>query len=322
MTHDRYAVFLLLLFCFLFPQPSEAKKYTQAHGVYTLDFPDAWHSKSDTSSGMFLVAPSNGNEDAVCITRAESSPTSMGGHAEDIIQRLVEKNIMVEAIKAANPAAIILETSKYRITNSVAQKILYTDKGIKTSMILAYNTATGHTVDVTCSAPEKSWDIHKQAFQAIQTSLTLLTEQNSSLQDSTASGPDFVGDSDIAHNNMQVLRTNITRLRLADGSFIPPESAEELKTPIIPYEDGKRIVNRGILSAMAEYCSLDWENRSFSPFMQQERSKGKWSDKQMAFIGGLHGMTQGGAHKSFQSKGACDEAFRKKAAAMLDSLGK
>jgi len=321
MAHYKYAIFLFFLSCFLFSQTSEAKKYTHVDGIYTLDFPDTWRSKNDRSSNMFLLAPPN-SENVVCFTRAESSSSSIGDNAEDIIQRLVEKGVMAEAIKAANPAAVILETSKYSIANSKAQKILYVDKGKKTSMILAYNTVTGHTIDVTCTAPEDSWNTHEQEFQTIQASLTLLTKPNSIPQNSTVAVPDFVGDSDLAHNNMRILRTNITRLRLSDGSFIPPESAEELKTPIIPYEDGKRVVNRGIISAMAEYCGLDWENRSFSPFMQQERSKRKWSDKQMAFIGGLHGMTQGSMHKNFQSKGACDEVFRKKAIALLDKLEK
>jgi hypothetical protein len=133
--------------------------------------------------------------------------------------------------------------------------------------------------------------------------------------------PDFIGGNEaIVKENMDALRPHIGGLRLGDGNFVPPETPEELKAPVIPYEDSRRVVNRGILSAMAEFCGLDWQHESFIPFMKQERARKRWSGKQIAFIGGLHGVTQNGILKSLETKGACPPPFRQKTQAVLDGL--
>lgn len=134
-------------------------------------------------------------------------------------------------------------------------------------------------------------------------------------------GPDLLqGKTEIVGLYTEALRKNITQLRLADGRFVPAETAAELAAPVIPEEDAVRTVNRGILSALAEYCGLDWEGESFKPYMAAERGSGRWSDKQMAFIGALHGISQGAMLKGFEKKGACADAAKKKTQGMLDGL--
>jgi hypothetical protein len=136
-----------------------------------------------------------------------------------------------------------------------------------------------------------------------------------------AEPPDFIGGSEaIVQQNIDALRPHIGELRLGDGSLVPTETPEELKTSVIPYEDSRRVVNRGILSAMAEFCGLDWQHESFIPFMEQERAGKRWSGKQIAFIGGLHGITQNGILKSLETKGACPPPLRQRTQAVLDSL--
>jgi len=89
---------------------------------------------------------------------------------------------------------------------------------------------------------------------------------------------------------MNAARERITRAKLNDGSFVPAETAEEKKSPIIPLNDGRRIIDRGGLSAIAEWCGIDYLP-SYLQFMQNERKNYHWNDKQSSYVGLLHGMS-------------------------------
>jgi hypothetical protein len=88
-------------------------------------------------------------------------------------------------------------------------------------------------------------------------------------------------------------RTNITKARISDGSFVPPETPEELARPIIPDVLVRQTVARGFLTGEMEACGMDWENESFLPYMAAIRASKLYSDKQLAYIGLLHGLGQG-----------------------------
>ncbi len=92
---------------------------------------------------------------------------------------------------------------------------------------------------------------------------------------------------------MNVARRNLSSARLLDGSNVPPETEDELKTPLIPYEFAERIVNAGSRAAFAAWCAEEWERSSYFAFMKNERRKEIWSDKQLAYVGLLHGVTMG-----------------------------
>tara|TARA_B100000315_G_C14212864_1_gene422889 strand:+ start:116 stop:622 length:507 start_codon:yes stop_codon:yes gene_type:complete len=111
---------------------------------------------------------------------------------------------------------------------------------------------------------------------------------------------------------VDVMRENIHVLKLSDGSHVPAETEEELKHPIIPAEEAKEIVDVGFASAYAEWCGVDWQHLSFLPLMAYQRSRHKWSDKQLAFIGGLHGYTLGVISEINKDKGPCppEEKFK------------
>ena len=121
---------------------------------------------------------------------------------------------------------------------------------------------------------------------------------------------------------MKIAREHLTQAHLSDGSNVPAETKEELKTPIIPFADARRVVNRGMITAQAEHCGLDWANQSYIPFMNHERAKKIWSDKQMAYIGLVHGITQGTFFKLFSQKEPCDAVKKRKTQAILDGLHK
>jgi hypothetical protein len=90
-------------------------------------------------------------------------------------------------------------------------------------------------------------------------------------------------------------RAALTMARLEDGSPVPAETPEELAVPIIPREAEIMVIRRGALSARMQHCRLDWQTESY---MQHLRARG-WAGKTMAYVGLLHGMSQGLALRGF-----------------------
>jgi hypothetical protein len=89
----------------------------------------------------------------------------------------------------------------------------------------------------------------------------------------------------------RVARDNLSNARIEDGSNLPVETPAERAQPIIPRAAEIAAIRRGELSGQMEHCGLDWQNRSFRPFMRQLRDNG-WRGKRMAYVGLLHGISQ------------------------------
>jgi hypothetical protein len=88
-----------------------------------------------------------------------------------------------------------------------------------------------------------------------------------------------------------VARKALPMAVLPDGSNVPEERPEELAHPIVPAALDAQTVQRGMLSAEMALCDLDWTAVSFRPYMNKLRSSGRYSDKQLAYVGLLHGLT-------------------------------
>jgi hypothetical protein len=103
-------------------------------------------------------------------------------------------------------------------------------------------------------------------------------------------------------------RAALPMARLEDGSNVPEETPEELKQAIIPRAVEVAVIRRGALSAQMEHCGLDWEHDSYLPMMQRLRAGG-WRGKKMAYVGLLHGVSQGTTERELGSDAvACDPA--------------
>ena len=131
--------------------------------------------------------------------------------------------------------------------------------------------------------------------------------------------PDIGLTDEAVKSVMDVARQNITKARLADGTFVPKESPGELSLPILPLVDGRRIITAASLSAAAAWCGVEWQNSHYLPMMQQERASRRWSDKQMAYIGLLHGITQGTLQQQHAASGGCDDGTRNNVRRMIDA---
>lgn len=307
-----------------FVVPCSAETYMHPERIYSFQYPKSWIIKKHKSSDMVWFAPSTQDGKVFCFSRPEKMTGSDSDKTsiDDIIKSNLEKGVLVEAIRAADPEAGKFETDVFNTANSVASRIIFESKDkngdlYKEAMILTYNLYTGHTIDITCQSQDGKWQKYGEVFEKIQSSLRIYNQAEAQKM----VGKDFVGDKNKwVLGALDAIRKNIAMLHLQDGSNIPSETAKESSKPLLPYEDAKRIFNRGIISGMAEYCGLDWQKKSFLPFMRSERAKGKWSDKEIAVIGALHGVAQGNTLEGLQRKGGCPAEFRKKTQAMLDSL--
>lgn len=113
------------------------------------------------------------------------------------------------------------------------------------------------------------------------------------------------GKAEVVTEIVRIARANLTNAVMSDGSPVPPETDEEKLHPIIPMMDAVRVVDRGNLSAMAEWCNMEWEHASYLPFMQKERKEARWSDKQLAFIGLIHGVTMQATKQALAKQKPC-----------------
>jgi hypothetical protein len=116
----------------------------------------------------------------------------------------------------------------------------------------------------------------------------------------------------------EVARTNITRAVVEDGSPVPAETPEELARPIVAEALVGQTVRRGFLTAEMEACAMDWQNRSFLPYMRRLRASRRYSSKQMAYLGLLHGLGQGRAQQALESHPPCSDAERRQLSRTVD----
>jgi hypothetical protein len=117
-------------------------------------------------------------------------------------------------------------------------------------------------------------------------------------------------DADMAEQLAELARANLTHARLSDGSQVPPETPEELARPIIPAGLAEQTVARGVLTAELEACAMDWQGRSYLPYMQRLRARRRYSDRQLAYLGFLHGISQGAAGRALATRAPCTDAER------------
>ena len=78
---------------------------------------------------------------------------------------------------------------------------------------------------------------------------------------------------------------------------LQPKDDKDRHTIPIPLTDVRRVARAGAPAGVASWAGLDWQSY-YDAFMKQERRSGRWSGKQIAFIGVLFGVSQGSFEKS------------------------
>jgi len=289
---------------------SSARTYVQEDNVYSFQFPNDWKYIFDEKTSYFYITPPD-NIKIICSSKSLPSIRSKGVSADESIKSFVENKISAHAIKAGDPKAKNFSTSMIKIENGNAEKTVFetiNSKQIhmKKAMALTVNAITGHTVDVTCSAPINKWIEYETIFQEILSSLQLRDGSKRGLVP-----PSFLGEDNKAIQLMiDEVRRNITRLKINEDTYIQQETEEELSKQLVPFDIAKKALNRGVLSAMAQHCNLDWQNRSFLPLMKSFRNSNAYTEKQLSFLAALHGFTQHATFNQFKSKDSCSATLK------------
>jgi hypothetical protein len=103
---------------------------------------------------------------------------------------------------------------------------------------------------------------------------------------------------------------NIQRARCENNAHCAAATAEERKQPPLSIAEGRSIMQRGVLSGLAQHCGLDWRTRNFLPMMAHWRLGTKKSARQMALVGLVHGIMQGQIQNAAAKQGACSDQMR------------
>lgn len=106
-------------------------------------------------------------------------------------------------------------------------------------------------------------------------------------------------------------RTNLKEARLSNGEKVGRESKKEMKVALLPYDKEQEVVDRGILAITAEWCGIEWESASFKPYMNDNRASGQWTDKQLVYMGVMHGFTMGMIGRELNKAGECTPKHEK-----------
>lgn len=115
---------------------------------------------------------------------------------------------------------------------------------------------------------------------------------------------------DLAKVLTGVARENLPRAVMQDGTNVPKETEEELRHSILPLSFEKNIIQHGVATNMVEVCGLD-SDLFYLQYMQKIRKNPNLTQKQLAYIGLLHGVAMGFFKESIVEKGCPDETRNK-----------
>lgn len=93
----------------------------------------------------------------------------------------------------------------------------------------------------------------------------------------------------------------LKRLQTDAEAFLPAPARAEID---LPAEDRRRAAARGAVSAYADWCGLDWQMRSFMPYMVGERFRDVWSDDQANYATLIHSLAMDRYLAGLKEKGA------------------
>ena len=103
---------------------------------------------------------------------------------------------------------------------------------------------------------------------------------------------------------------------LSDGKTVEPATPEERETVPISSAAAQHVISVGEFSGLADWCGLDWESH-YLGLTAKARAQ-HFSEKQVAFIGFLHGTVQGNMSSGMR-KETCTAEDKRKVQAMLSN---
>ena len=91
---------------------------------------------------------------------------------------------------------------------------------------------------------------------------------------------------------MASARTDLPRVTDSRGRPFPASAPADRAGAVIPIGDARAIIDVGFASGVARWCGLDWQ-QNLRFLMNEQRARGTWSERQLAFIGVLHAHAMG-----------------------------
>jgi hypothetical protein len=93
-----------------------------------------------------------------------------------------------------------------------------------------------------------------------------------------------------ARETLRLVAENITNGRDSQGRNLRPLTAEEAKT-LLDIGRVKEIMDVAQASVAGAACGLDWEELNFLKLMKRERSRGPFTQHEIAAVAMVHGST-------------------------------
>lgn len=116
-------------------------------------------------------------------------------------------------------------------------------------------------------------------------------------------------DTEMVRALMLLTRENLGQARMPDGSAVEAPAPGDT-APVIPESEGMLVVDAGVASGIAEWCGVEWSTGNFLPLMTWQRQRGLWDDRQIAYIGMLHGIALGLTSAQAEAGGDCPAETR------------
>jgi len=98
-----------------------------------------------------------------------------------------------------------------------------------------------------------------------------------------------------------------------------PATPEEFTEPPISTEDSRAALTFGMISALAQWCGLDWK-RNFLPMIAYGKNQKKMSDRQLQLMTLIHGDFQRRQFAFYTGSGSCPADLRNQLDAELPKL--
>jgi hypothetical protein len=122
---------------------------------------------------------------------------------------------------------------------------------------------------------------------------SLLAAAASAQQQQAPQAPIFNLNDDQVREIMQAARNNLHMAKLPDGGTVARESDAEKAQPLLTFPIGRKVVETGLLSGVANKCAVNWRESKMPQAVSAEKTAVGNNPKAAAYVEFLHGVAMG-----------------------------
>ncbi len=115
--------------------------------------------------------------------------------------------------------------------------------------------------------------------------------------------------------------TKIQLVTCEENTPCTEATEEEFSKPPITIIEGRAAMAHAIVSALAQWCGLDWK-RSFLPMIAYGKYHEKMTDRNLQLLTIIHGTFQESQFQFYKKSGGCPEKFKNELDTNLPKLPK